>query len=188
MIYEAGVLGEYSAMAPPKKYFTEEEKRAAQRAYYHRRKNEPEVKERKLAAGRKYHQQNREREREYAKQYNQRNREQRIQANKDYRKTSNGVKSGIIGNWKKLGVVCENWDALYAEYKASTHCEECGVEYGKHGDGTGTFRCLDHDHQTGIFRNFLCTKCNIRRGFDDRAKASSQEGELAEKGCRNSAP
>ncbi|MFZ9079596.1 MAG: endonuclease domain-containing protein [Alphaproteobacteria bacterium] len=51
---------------------------------------------------------------------------------------------------------------------------DCDCEFGKIGDGTGSFKCLDHDHQTGEVRAIVCQLCNIRRGVEDRAKASSQ--------------
>jgi len=52
---------------------------------------------------------------------------------------------------------------LYNNYLSETHCDFCRIEFGKKGDGTGTFKCCDHDHETGLFRNFLCNLCNIKR-------------------------
>ena len=83
---------------------------------------------------------------------------------KEYYKTPNAKKSMIISKWKKRGLLCEDYGSLYDRYIESKNCEECGCEYGKIGDGSGRFRCLDHDHESGLFRNFLCNRCNVRRG------------------------
>ena len=61
------------------------------------------------------------------------------------------------------------------------NCEECGIPYGKYGDGSGTFKCLDHDHHTGKFRNFICHGCNLRRGHEDRANLQQLDTELPSK-------
>ena len=83
---------------------------------------------------------------------------------KKYNKTPKGKKSNTITNWKYRGLICEDYDSLYCHYINSENCEECNVIFGVKGDGTGTFKCMDHDHQTGQFRAFLCSKCNVARG------------------------
>lgn len=70
------------------------------------------------------------------------------------------VKRTIISNWKHRGVNSENIDLLYLLYLESENCENCGIKYGKIGDGSNSWKCLDHNHKTGLFRNFLCNKCN----------------------------
>jgi hypothetical protein len=71
----------------------------------------------------------------------------------------------IISVWRQIGVVCDDFRALYDEYLAATHCADCGVEFaGKIGDGQGKYRCLDHCHATGAARGVVCCGCNLRRG------------------------
>tara|TARA_R110000772_G_scaffold35845_1_gene86157 strand:+ start:150 stop:593 length:444 start_codon:yes stop_codon:yes gene_type:complete len=67
-------------------------------------------------------------------------------------------------NWKRKGLLCEDVHSLYCHYLDAKNCDECGCVFGKKGDGTGTFKCMDHSHITGEFRNFLCHSCNLRRG------------------------
>ena len=41
---------------------------------------------------------------------------------------------------------------------------KCNVKYGKYLDGSGTWKCMDHDHTPGLennFRNILCSRCNV---------------------------
>ena len=79
-------------------------------------------------------------------------------------------KRHTIKNWKKGGLVDsdnDNYEKLYIEYLLSTHCNKCNIEFGIYGDKTGTYKCMDHDHNTGLFRSFICHKCN---DVNDRQK------------------
>ena len=100
-----------------------------------------------------YREANKERINEYQKEYM-----------KEWSKTPANKKSSTISNWKKRGLINEDYDALYQKYIESTNCEECNCEFGKYRDGSYSFRCMDHSHITGLFRNFLCSRCNTRRG------------------------
>ena len=85
---------------------------------------------------------------------------QRIRVKKkEYNNTENGKKCNRICTWKRLGVICEDWDALYDKYINTWNCENCDVELieGKYGNNA---RHLDHDHETGLFRAVLCKHCN----------------------------
>jgi len=70
-----------------------------------------------------------------------------------------------ISGWKSSGLK-DDYDMVYDRYINSTNCEnpKCNVVYGKYGDGTGTYKCMDHDHTPGLennFRNILCHRCNL---------------------------
>ena len=64
-------------------------------------------------------------------------------------------------NWKKSGVLLtddfKTYGDLYDHYLSVKSCEECGESFDI------CKRCLDHDHETGLFRNVLCNGCNRRR-------------------------
>ena len=134
------------------------DKKAYMKEY--RAKNKEKIKE--------YQKEWREKNKEYDKEWREKNKEKikekRKEYNKEYVKTPNGKKKITICSWKEIGLISEDYDSLYQKYIESKNCEECGCEYGKYKDGSGKWRCMDHCHITGVFRNFLCNRCNIRRG------------------------
>jgi len=76
-------------------------------------------------------------------------------------------KRTTISNWIKRGVIETDqytYDELYEAYLYHPDCEFCGVTLTM-GDryNTPTSKSLDHDHETGVFRNILCHSCNIKR-------------------------
>lgn len=140
---------------------TKEEKAAYNREYY--RKNKERIKKQ----SREYYDKNKEERNEYNKEYREANKDKIAKRMKEYfkehSKTPQWIKSNLISTWKFRGLVCDDYDDLYDKYLASTNCEECAVEYGEFGCGEGTWKCMDHDHVTGEFRNFICCKCNLKR-------------------------
>ena len=69
--------------------------------------------------------------------------------------TYNGQKYVAVNNWKRYGVIHEDFDKLYALYIATTECNVCHKVFKKSSD-----RCLDHNHTTGEYRQILCQSCN----------------------------
>ena len=96
---------------------------------------------------------------EYFKQYHQKNKDKI----KEYYQTPQGKKTRRISKWKHRGVIHQNFDELYEKYINTEHCELCSVKLTE-GKRTNTTRVLDHDHESGEFRNIICHYCNIRRG------------------------
>ena len=78
------------------------------------------------------------------------------------RATDEGKKKYILANWLRIGLK-GNYENIYKYYLKTTNCQECECVFGKKGDGTGTFKCMDHHHATGLFRNVLCNTCNVKR-------------------------
>ena len=106
----------------------------------------------------------------YNKQYYEKNKEKRAAQNKQYyeQNKEENHRSHTINQWKRNGVIHDDYNALYDHYNSVTQCADCDVVLGKMGDGSGTFKCLDHCHDTGAFRAVVCNTCNLQRGRVDR--------------------
>lgn len=94
------------------------------------------------------------------KDYYKNNREAKKQYQNEYYRCPEKQKNLIINNWKRRGVINDDFDTLYDKYINTTECELCKCELSK-GKGIIGRRHLDHDHDTGLFRNILCGSCNI---------------------------
>jgi len=67
-------------------------------------------------------------------------------------------KSITLWSWKtqrRLKETDEFIEELYNKYIHATHCELCNKEFKSTKD-----RQMEHCHETGIFRNIVCNKCN----------------------------
>ena len=78
-----------------------------------------------------------------------------------------------IKRWEKKGLN-DDYEMVWNRFINSTHCEnlKCNVLYGVKGDGTGTWKCMDHDHTPGLennFRNILCNNCNVNLRTDNKS-------------------
>jgi len=119
----------------------------------------------------KYYQDNRERICQYLKEYNKTHADKREKWREDnpdrikeyckkFHTSDKGKKYRRIYIWKKNGVVCDDYDALYEQYLNTNQCGNCEAEI-THGKGLYGRKHLDHDHDTGKFRQILCGICNI---------------------------
>jgi hypothetical protein len=72
-----------------------------------------------------------------------------------YHKNYNQYKCKTIHRWTRWGVIYHNLDELYEVYINTMNCQHCGKEYKNSTD-----RCLDHDHNSGLFRKIICRSCN----------------------------
>ena len=111
-----------------------------------------------MEKGKKYYEKNKEKIADYYIE----NKEKRA----EYRKSENGKKHTSISNWKYIGVIHENFDELYELYIRTNECNVCKVQFKNTKD-----RCLDHDHDTGKFRQILCHSCNTRDSWKKKVQA-----------------
>lgn len=94
------------------------------------------------------------------KEWRLKNKEKRAEYLKIYEQTPKGKKRRRLGDWKRCGVICDDFDELYEKYINTNNCELCEVELTEDKRNTTTTKCLDHDHDTGLFRNVVCLSCN----------------------------
>ena len=133
-----------------------EARKEYQRQY--RLKNKEKLKE----SQRRYNLKNKEKRKENRKEYHLKNKEKR----KEWRETESGIKSHRISGWKYIGVITDDWDALYDHYLKTSFCDFCKIELTYDRHNTKTTKCLDHDHSITDrpnFRNILCHPCNTKR-------------------------
>ena len=111
------------------------------------------------AYNKQYRIDNKEKILQQEKQYRIKNKAKRNQQKKQY--YFDNLKICSIRKWKIKGLK-DDFDMVWERYDNSTNCENCNVVYGKKGDGTGTWKCMDHDHSKleNNFRNILCNRCN----------------------------
>ena len=103
----------------------------------------------------------------YMREYYQLNLEQKKLYDKEHRKTEAGKKSQRISRWRNRGVINDDFNSLYEYYINCKNCEECNVELIEGNFGSNK-KCLDHNHETGLFRNVVCCACNTKRGILDK--------------------
>ena len=65
-----------------------------------------------------------------------------------------------ISNWKSRGLIYDDYDELYEIYIKTMNCQYCNKEFNNSQD-----RCLDHDHNTGLFRKIVCRACNVMDSY-----------------------
>ena len=81
-------------------------------------------------------------------------------------------KTSSICEWKRLGVISNDFNKLYEHHMNINNCQLCKVEFNK--DIMMERRCLDHDHKTGLYRQTICHKCNIQ--FDKQKYKNNKTG------------
>tara|TARA_R110002012_G_C11316477_1_gene575256 strand:- start:44 stop:415 length:372 start_codon:yes stop_codon:yes gene_type:complete len=114
-------------------------------------------------AQKKYYEKNKDKKNKYTQEYREKNKELIKEYDKQRCQTKQYKKNNLISEWKRRGVINDDYDKLYDLYINTENCEECNIELVS-GNVAKNRRCLDHCHKTGEFRNVLCNTCNIRRG------------------------
>ena len=70
------------------------------------------------------------------------------------------TKLQTIYEWKRYGLIYDDYDELYEIYIKTMNCQHCNREFKNSSD-----RCMDHDHATGKFRKIVCRACNNRDSY-----------------------
>jgi hypothetical protein len=101
------------------------------------------------------------------KKWEEKNKEKHEEYQKQYNQSDKGIKTRRISKWRCSGLICDNYDELYEHYLKTAYCDACKVELTYDKQNTCTTKCMDHCHDTGLFRNILCHRCNTKRGQDN---------------------
>ena len=115
-------------------------------------KNKEKLKEKK----KEYYEKNKEIINKKKKEYYEKNKEKHKERNKRYKQSVAGKKSNKISEWKRRGLLSDDYDKIYERYSSTNHCDICNYEFDKKN-----CRCMDHSHSDGKFRQILCHRCNV---------------------------
>ena len=92
---------------------------------------------------------------------------------REYMKTPNGKKRGRFKNWKRQGLI-GNYDEIYERFIKTEKCDLCNLEFIEGHKGKYK-KCMDHNHETGLFRNVVCNGCNSSK-TDRKKQINSTSG------------
>jgi len=81
-----------------------------------------------------------------------------------------------ICKWKKRGLICDDYNALYETYIKTMECQHCNKAFKKSSD-----RCLDHNHETGLFRKIVCHRCNAMDSYIKYPNEYTRQEKIKEK-------
>lgn len=75
-------------------------------------------------------------------------------------------------NWKQRGLKCDDleFEIIYNKYINAEYCELCDKEFLSTLD-----RQMEHNHETGYFRNVCCRSCNMLKS-DVKMKKNNSSG------------
>jgi len=81
-------------------------------------------------------------------------------------------KSQIKSNWKKSGlkITEEEFERIYDLYIFATECDLCNKKFKNSRD-----RCMEHNHESGEFRNIVCQPCNLKK-YDVKIGSNNTSG------------
>ena len=80
-----------------------------------------------------------------------------------------------IHNWITSGLILregETYKGIYSFVRSVDNCQLCSVKFTD--EVNNEWRCMDHSHETGFFRQVLCNKCN--KGFDKELRKNTKTG------------
>ena len=74
-----------------------------------------------------------------------------------------------IKNWKRYGLIYDDYDNLFEVYRKTLNCQHCNRKFKNKLD-----RHLDHNHETGLFRKIVCRTCNNQNFYINYPNGNSK--------------
>jgi len=139
---------------------------ATQKAY--NIKNKEAIKIQHRIYHQEYSKNNKEKIRERGRLYNLINKEAVLKRARIYNQTPNGKKYNTINNWKSKGLILQEGqrhEDIYERYINTHKCDVCNTPFK-----STFYRCMDHSHVTGHFRQILCRNCNTTDNWKKKVK------------------
>ena len=81
---------------------------------------------------------------------------------------SKSHKSNTKYSWMKRFKLKGDFEEIYQRYIYATHCDLCNVKFRDN-----YHRRLEHNHETGEFRNIVCNRCNTRK-YDRKLNSNNK--------------
>ena len=110
-----------------------------------------------------YRLKNKEKIAESKKIYNENNKDKIKEYNKNYYNNLED-KTRLIYNWKSIKII-DDYDMIYDRFINTTNCDKCNILLTL-GNTLKSCKVVDHNHETGKFRNILCKSCNCHNPND----------------------
>ena len=146
-----------------------EKQKEYQKKWYEQ--NKQKVLERQKEYHKDWYESNKEKSKDYyeankqkVKDYYESNKQKVLERQKEYRQSESGRKANCKSKWKIRGLTDNDFDYIYNLYINTARCWVCSHDFSKY------WKCMDHNHETGEFRQILCHNCNI----NDRWKNHSE--------------
>ena len=104
---------------------------------------------------------NPEKRKEYNRLQYQKNKEKAKEQSRLYRETEKSKKTCRISDWKRIGVIYEDFDILHNTYINTNNCEWCNKDITKR-------REVEHNHYSREVRGIVCRSCNMKIMYKDK--------------------